>query len=151
MGICCCLTSLCLQMTSGNEWKMRCLRDIMALEGAPASTMSSLFHPVCTLQCFCCLSWGSSALPDSATPRPPSVLLLLAGKCQSQPETQPRPVGASPSFRCFPACGGAWAQPQHLILSMLTSCGSAAISCLLHMSAGSSILEIYSSCSVSRL
>lgn len=42
MLICCCLTSLCLQMTSGSEWKMRCLRDIRALEGAPASNHVSV-------------------------------------------------------------------------------------------------------------
>lgn len=104
--------------------------------------MSWLGHPVCTVQCSCCLSQGSSGLPDCATQSPPSVLFLLAGKCQSQPEAKLRFCGASlcgclSLFRYVPACGGAWAQPQHLIVSMFTSCDSTAISCLLQMSAGS--------------
>lgn len=91
MLICCCLTSLCIQMTSGSEGTTGCLRDIMSLEGAPASTISSLGHPVCTVWCSC-LSRGSSGLPDCATLLPSSVLLLLAGKCQSQPEPKAKHV-----------------------------------------------------------
>lgn len=123
MLIWCCLTTLCLQMTSGSEWKMRCLRDMKSLEGA----LHALIKTPCFQSAVLLLPVpGSSGLPDCAAP------FHLQSSCFWLPNANP-----SLKKRYSLACQGAWTQPQHLILSMFTSCDSTAISCLLQDESGS--------------
>lgn len=75
MLIWCCLTSLCLQMTSGSEWKMRCLKSSGHWR---VHLHVSSGHPVCTVQCSCCPRLSRPAWLGYT----PSIFSPLTSGCQ---------------------------------------------------------------------
>lgn len=112
MLVWCCLTSLCLQMTSGSEWKMRCLRNSGHWRVSPLHVSSG--RPVCTVQCSCCPRFFRPVWLCYT----PSIFSPLASGCQM-------PIPAW--IKGTPLPVREHGHSHSIFLSMFTSCDSTAV------------------------